>query len=317
MGTTDTMDDLLEEEADNITSAIDPDTGKLSEDIKVDEKTKKNIEEAVAEAKEDDTIEVELVVVQVAVPIEKEEVEDVTAPTAIETQLNSEANSTEGAENQGVVQYLDLSVLVKAVTTYKNDDEKVTQETLGKLEETSQKMEFTITVPDEYLKPGYEVFVLRHHEGQVEKLELRHVEGNVYSFETDKFSTYALAYVTTHVHTETVINAVAADCGNDGYTGDVVCSTCNTTLQEGSVISADGNHHWSEWKNQEGIAYTFRECWGCGASEYLNASADAPAAGSVISTPATGDTSNVFAWVSLMVACCGVVLGTMVYRKNR
>ena len=86
----------------------------------------------------------------------------------------------------------------------------------------------------------------------------------------------------------------------------------------GSVIKADGNHHWSEWKNQEGIAYTFRECWGCGGSEYLNADTPAtnvPATGT--GAPATGDASNMFVWVLLMAVCCGAVIGAMVYRKNK
>ncbi|MBR4282387.1 MAG: hypothetical protein IKT35_01590, partial [Clostridia bacterium] len=37
-------------------------------------------------------------------------------------------------------------------------------------------------------------------------------------------------------------NAVAADCGNDGYTGDEWCLDCNTMIAEGTVDPATGNH---------------------------------------------------------------------------
>lgn len=321
MGTTDSMKDTLAGEAANITNGIDTTTGKLSEDVKVDEETKEKIEEIVADTSSDDSVTLVFVVEQVATPIEETEV----APeetTAIETKLEEAKQeiaeeSVEEVESQGVVQYLDLSVVIKAQIQSNDASEETKTTTMGKLEETSEEMEFTISVPDEYLQPGYEIFVLRSHEGQVDKLPLTHVEGNLYSFKTNLFSTYALAYVSTHVHTETIINAVDSDCGNDGYTGDKVCSTCNTVLEKGKTIHASGNHNWSEWKNQEGIAYTFRECWGCGASEYLNADvpvASTPTTGTA--SPATGDTSNVFGWLMLMAACCGVVLTTMVYRKK-
>ena len=318
MGTTDAMEDTLKSEATNITGAID-ENGKLSDDIKVDEETRAKIEEVVAENAADDSVKITIVVEQVATPVEESAVPETTT-TAIESGLDAAKqeiaeNSTEDVEEHGIVQYLDLSVLIKA-----HNETEDTKTTLGELKETKNEMEFTITIPDEYLKPGYELFVLRYHDGQVDKLPLRHVEGNIYAFSTNKFSSYALAYVSTHVHTETIINAVEADCGNDGYTGDKVCSTCNAVLEVGSVIYADGNHNWSEWKNQEGILYTFRECWGCGGSEYLNASADAPAANAPTAStgaPATGDTSNMFVWVLLMAVCCGTVIGTMVYRKNK
>ena len=322
VGTTDTMKDALDSEAANITDTVIS-TGELPNNIVVDEKTEANIKEVVKDTASDNSVELVFVVEQVATPIEKHEVES-EKTTAIETKLDEAKQeiaeeSAEKVENQGIVQYLDLSVVIKAQIQSKNDPSEETKTTtMGELKETKEEMEFTITVPDEYLKPGYEVFILRYHEGKVDKLPLTHVEGNIYSFKTNLFSTYALAYVSTHVHTETIINAEGADCGNDGYTGDVVCSTCNELLQEGSVIHADGNHHWSEWKNQEGIAYTFRECWNCGGSEYLNADAPAtnvPATGT--GAPATGDTSNMFVWVLLMAVCCGAVIGAMVYRKNK
>jgi len=323
MGTTDTMEDTLNDEAANITEAIGED-GKLSDDIKVDEETKAKIEETIAEAKENKANggdEIVIVVEQVAIPVEESSVSEETTNAmkeGLETVKNEIAeNATENIEDQGIVQYLDLSVLVKAHNV--DEDTKVT---LGEIEETKNEIVFTITVPEQYLQPGYEVFVLRYHGDEVEKLPLEHVEENIYSFKTNKFSNYALAYVSTHVHTETLINAVDADCGNNGYTGDKVCSTCGVELEKGSVIYASGAHNWSEWKQEKGIAHTFRECWTCGNSEYLDATAETTgsSAGSTATgtaAPATGDMSNVFVWIMLMVVSCGMVLGTVVYRKQR
>jgi len=99
-----------------------------------------------------------------------------------------------------------------------------------------------------------------------------------------------------------------------------VCSTCNAVLEKGSVIYATGNHNWSDWKQEKGIAYTFRECWTCGNSEYQGADdASASNSGSVqagTSAPATGDTSNMVLWMLLMVMCGGIVLNVM-RRKNK
>ena len=39
-----------------------------------------------------------------------------------------------------------------------------------------------------------------------------------------------------------VINAKDADCGNDGYTGDIFCNDCQTVVEDGQVIPATGAH---------------------------------------------------------------------------
>jgi len=45
-----------------------------------------------------------------------------------------------------------------------------------------------------------------------------------------------------HVGETEVRDAVAGDCGNDGYTGDTWCLDCGKMIQEGEVIPATGNH---------------------------------------------------------------------------
>ncbi len=50
-----------------------------------------------------------------------------------------------------------------------------------------------------------------------------------------------------HLSTYTV-NAYDATCGTDGYTGDTYCTACGNKVSAGSVISATGDHIWSEWE---------------------------------------------------------------------
>ncbi len=43
-------------------------------------------------------------------------------------------------------------------------------------------------------------------------------------------------------HTTEIQNAKDATCGEDGYTGDEVCTVCGETITSGTVIAATGNH---------------------------------------------------------------------------
>ena len=49
--------------------------------------------------------------------------------------------------------------------------------------------------------------------------------------------------MTKHVGEQVVRNARDADCNNEGYTGDVYCSACDTLLSTGSV-SPRTSHEW-------------------------------------------------------------------------
>lgn len=87
-----------------------------------------------------------------------------------------------------VAQFLDLSVMIKSVST--DGAEKA----LGTLNVLSEKITFTIMVPEELVKEGREFYIIRVHDKEAEKIELTKNEDGTYSFETDKFSSYALAY---------------------------------------------------------------------------------------------------------------------------
>ena len=91
-------------------------------------------------------------------------------------------------ETGTVAQYLDLSIMIKAVVA---NGEEVQ---LGTLNELTETITFPIIIPAELIQAGREFYVVRVHNGVADRLEVtKHMDGS-YSFETDRFSTYALVY---------------------------------------------------------------------------------------------------------------------------
>lgn len=73
-----------------------------------------------------------------------------------------------------------------------------------------------------------------------------------------------------HVNTIT-INKKEATCTEEGYTGDLYCKDCRTTIQTGSSIPAKG-HKWGQWKTTKKATCTeagieTHECRKCGKTE--------------------------------------------------
>lgn len=73
-----------------------------------------------------------------------------------------------------------------------------------------------------------------------------------------------------HVNTIT-INKKEATCTKEGYTGDLYCKDCRTTIQTGSSIPAKG-HKWGQWKTTKKATCTeagieTHECRKCGKTE--------------------------------------------------
>lgn len=79
--------------------------------------------------------------------------------------------------------YFDLSILLKA-----NDEE------LGTLTKLSKSMTFHVSIPADLIKEGRNYFIIRVHDGVAERLNTVWNNDGTLSFETDRFSTYALAY---------------------------------------------------------------------------------------------------------------------------
>lgn len=104
----------------------------------------------------------------------------------------------EEKEEIKVSKYFDISVIVK---------DEASGEELGKLEELTKEIKLTVAIPEDLpeIAKGFtrKYYIVRMHNGVVEYLETTLAEdGKSLSFETDKFSTYALAYVDVAVAAE-------------------------------------------------------------------------------------------------------------------
>lgn len=91
-------------------------------------------------------------------------------------------------ENLKISAYFDITLDVK---------NNITGETLGTLNVLNDKIKFNMVLPEEIINvnEGYtrKYFIVRYHDGKSEMLPTT-LEGNIITFESDKFSTYALVY---------------------------------------------------------------------------------------------------------------------------
>lgn len=163
----------------------------IAEDI-LDDDTIQNVKEA---QKNGDDIITEVI----AETIDESEVDE-DIKDALEKQLKEYQKDNKGSDAK-IVQYLDLTVLLKT-----NDGKE-----LGKINKTSKELTFTIAVPEELAKEGRVFVVLRMHDGEITVLETTMNADGTISFKTDRFSTYALAYIDMPLTEE----------GNDGQSADI------------------------------------------------------------------------------------------------
>ena len=103
---------------------------------------------------------------------------------ALKNALAESSAGMEGATSE-IVQYLDLSLLLK--TTEGQE--------LGRINKLSKDITFTIAIPEKLVKDGREFVVLRTHDEETTVLETQQNDNYTISFQTDRFSTYALAYI--------------------------------------------------------------------------------------------------------------------------
>ena len=215
------VDDPKEEEkvTSSQVSTINTDTAKSDTD-------KTNLETIKSAVTSDNTIEVTTEKKVEEVPADKIE-NDTTKATeviAIKEKLGVTDNST-----SQVVKYIDLSVVVSANV---NNNNKVE----ASLAETPNKISFTIDAPKQTLEDGKTYVVVRYHNGVAEILSSTFKNGKI-TFETDKFSTYAIVEH-THSYTSSVTKAAQVGvkgvktytcvCG-DSYTEDIAALTAPTT----------------------------------------------------------------------------------------
>ena len=101
--------------------------------------------------------------------------------------------------------------------------------------------------------------------------------------------------VAEDLHTETeTVNAKAATCTEDGYTGDVVCKACGKVITKGEVIKATGHH------------YENGKCTECGAADPNYKPA-----------VKTGDESNTTLWVLVMASAAMLAAAVVVLPRKK
>jgi len=176
VGTTETAKDVLEETSKEILDLVANDPTKVT-----------NVDKTVVEAIKDATEAGKNVVVSTTVKVEAIDAKDAEK----EIGKTNIALVEKAADKATIAQYLDLKVQMTVFA----DGTEVEKGNVTKLEKA---ITFTIAIPedlkkvDEGMTRNY--FVIRVHDGEVTKIPAKVNEDGTLSFETDRFSTYALAY---------------------------------------------------------------------------------------------------------------------------
>lgn len=137
----------------------------LDSSLKANKELNEKVEEARKEGKD----------VKVTVNIEKIDTKDIKDE-------DKEKLLAVVSEDGTVCQYFDISILVS-----------IDNEVAGALTELTDKMKFSIKLSKDLIVEGRKFYILKLHDGKVEKIEAV-LNGTNLEFETDEFSTYALAY---------------------------------------------------------------------------------------------------------------------------
>lgn len=110
--------------------------------------------------------------------------EIVVAPLTAENVPQEDGQLIEQAIGENhIAQYLDVSILLKA------DDQVI-----GKLTKLQSPVVFHVLIPEEYMQEGNSFYMIRVHDGMSANLIMTQVKDNHYTFVTNCYSTYALAY---------------------------------------------------------------------------------------------------------------------------
>lgn len=134
----------------------------------------------------------------------------------------SSINKTVSDKKLTVSQYLDIKVLVKELGSDKIVDT---------ISQTPSAIKFTVLVPNDLLKDGRKFYVLRNHDGETKVLDTKQ-DGNKLTFETDKFSTYAVAYADTESTTNSGTSNTTNTTGTTNTTSITDTTNTNSGLDE-------------------------------------------------------------------------------------
>lgn len=156
---------IIDDSGKDIDVGVSTEVEKEINEILKEEVNKNEIVKKALETGKDVKVEIKINKVD-AVKLDKDEIQKIE----------------EAIENGNVAQYFDISLLIK-----------VNGEKIGEISEPSKELTFTLSIPKELLKEGREFYIIRIHNGKAEIIEGTLVDGK-FTFMTDKFSTYALAY---------------------------------------------------------------------------------------------------------------------------
>lgn len=197
---------------EDLQEAIEKEAEKIIENILKDEVSEDAISERTVENVKKAQENGEGIITEVIIDKLDESKVDTVVKEALGKALAELVKDTQGAETK-IAQYLDLTVLLKTASGQK----------LGTINKLSKEMTFTIAVPDELVKEGRIFVILRMHEGETTVLETIKNSDGTLSFKTDRFSTYALAYVD-----------VPTEDAEEGSEGDIPSGSIVTEEDEGN-----------------------------------------------------------------------------------
>ena len=162
------------------------DITKPVEEVTVGVKENKDLNDTLKEALKDSKIDVSDINATILVEIINQKETEV--PEGASKSIN---DLTKENSNIKLLSFFDITLAVK---------NNITGEALGNLTELNKKITFNMALPETITKveEGYtrKYYVVRYHDGKSEVIPAT-VEGNIITFESDKFSTYALAYEDT------------------------------------------------------------------------------------------------------------------------
>lgn len=181
---------------------------------------------------------------------------------------------------------------------------QIAGQTAAKVSEPGIKMKLTIKIPTELLTTDKNVSraytIIRLHNGQAEEITGAFDEASgSFTFETDKFSTYAIAYKDTVKN-----NGGNGNGGNNGGN--------NGGSNGGSQNNDDDNDDSSDNNNNQTIvAGNTTNTPSTGASANTSSNNASASNGTA---PKTGDSNAMMAWIVLAVVS---LAGIVVFRKKR
>lgn len=211
----------------------------------------------------------------------------------------AQMQNSEAAKDTDILRYLEVDL--EKFVNKGNSGEEWTED----LEELTSKIKITLNVGTD-LDANKTYVVVREHNGVYEQIPATYDKAaGTLTFESDKFSDYALATVSddTPVHTHTY-----GDWKSDGTNHWKECSCGNKT----DVAAHDFKWVVDKEATAASAGSKHEECKTCG---YKKAAVTISATGT--DNPQTGDNSDMALWFALLFVSCSSVVGTTIYSKKR